>query len=117
LLTAAIAVSSFPFGRILVWQQAGPYSAGCVAPKMQFTTHTITSRGFELIRFKDRDGRWCSLQQSSIADFEPPGSSAIWLGFEEENRMHMSRLDVIRLNDYLSRWILTGSFYKNKRTD
>lgn len=41
---------------------------------------THTARGFELIEFKDRYDAACSLQQSSIADSETPGASAIWFG-------------------------------------
>lgn len=39
-----------------------------------------TTRGFEIIEFKDRSGNECSLQVSSIADFEKPGISAVWIG-------------------------------------
>jgi hypothetical protein len=41
-----------------------------------------TVRGFEIIKFDDRYGVACSLQQSSMAgeDDELPGHTAIWLG-------------------------------------
>ena len=41
-----------------------------------------TERGFEIIKFDDRYGVECSLQQSSMSgdDDEPPGHTAIWLG-------------------------------------
>lgn len=41
-----------------------------------------TERGFAFINFTDRYGALCSLQQSSLADYEPPGTSAVWLGVE-----------------------------------
>jgi hypothetical protein len=39
-----------------------------------------TARGFELLKFTDRYGVQCSLQASSLADHEKPGTSAVWLG-------------------------------------
>jgi len=39
-----------------------------------------TARGFELLEFKDRYGTPCSLQASSLAEYEKPGTSAVWLG-------------------------------------
>lgn len=41
---------------------------------------THTSRGFEILEFKDRYGIACELQQSSLAEYEKPGTSAVWLG-------------------------------------
>lgn len=74
---------------------------------------TKTERGFQLIKFNALNETPCSLQQSSLAEFEPPGSSAIWLGrFGVENRMHLSLEDVKILNAYLTKWIETGKFYE-----
>ncbi|MGH1502820.1 MAG: hypothetical protein ACRBI6_04635 [Acidimicrobiales bacterium] len=42
--------------------------------------HDTTQRGFQVVRFTDENGAECSLQQSSLAVFEQPGSSAVWLG-------------------------------------
>lgn len=42
-----------------------------------------TNRGFELIEFHDYYGAKCSLQQSSLAIYEKPGASAIWLGVDD----------------------------------
>jgi len=42
-----------------------------------------TSRGFELIEFKDYYDVSCSLQMSSLAIYEKPGISAIWLGCDD----------------------------------
>lgn len=39
-----------------------------------------TNRGFEIINFRDCYGKECSIQQSSLAHYEKPGTSAIWLG-------------------------------------
>jgi hypothetical protein len=72
-----------------------------------------TNRGFELVEFTDAYGLHCSLQQSSLAEFEPPGSSAIWLG-PEESRMHLKLEQVKELNALLSNWIETCSFEENK---
>ena len=82
-----------------------------------------TERGFERIEFKDLYGNECSLQQSSLADFEPPGTSAVWLGCEHETfhhidhqpigaRMHLDFDQVKRLIPLLQKWVDTGSFEK-----
>lgn len=42
-----------------------------------------TQRGFQTIEFKDRYDAACSLQQSSLADYTQPGSSAVWLGIDD----------------------------------
>lgn len=42
-----------------------------------------TSRGFELVTFKDQYDVPCSLQASSLAIYEQPGTSAIWLGVDD----------------------------------
>jgi hypothetical protein len=44
-----------------------------------------TSRGFEVVNFKDHYGTKCSLQASSLAIYEKPGTSAVWLGCDEAN--------------------------------
>jgi hypothetical protein len=41
-----------------------------------------TSRGFEIVKFKDYYGSECSLQASSLAIHQKPGTSAIWLGVD-----------------------------------
>lgn len=73
-------------------------------PKVEYT-----ERGFQIIRFTDRYGEDCSLQQSSLADYEQPGSSAIWLGPVGE-RMHLDREQVAWLRDVLTRWLDSGQF-------
>jgi hypothetical protein len=42
-----------------------------------------TSRGFEQVEFKDRYDAKCSLQASSLAEYEKPGTSAVWLGIDD----------------------------------
>lgn len=42
-----------------------------------------TNRGFEIVSFYDRYGVPCSLQQSSLAEYTQPGSSAIWFGVDD----------------------------------
>jgi hypothetical protein len=39
-----------------------------------------TGRGFEIVHFEDYNRTKCSLQQSSLALYQQPGTSAIWLG-------------------------------------
>lgn len=75
-----------------------------------------TSRGFELIEFKDLYGYDCSLQASSLAD-----KSALWLGCEHESihsvtgeqigaRMHLDRKQVAALINHLANWLDKKSF-------
>lgn len=68
-----------------------------------------TSRGFEIINFTDRNGEKCSLQQSSLADFEQPGTSAVWIGIQN-SRMHIDFEQAKKLVCTLQRWIDDGSF-------
>jgi hypothetical protein len=78
-------------------------------------THKKTNRGFELVTFTDRNGKPCTLQQSSAIvteyddAFDRPGTSAIWLGTGEE-RMHLNREQVHELAALLNVWLHTGSF-------
>ncbi len=80
-----------------------------------------TSRGFELIEFKDHYGEPCSLQASSLAIYEKPGTSAIWLGCEEAKnhhvtgealspRMHLNREQVAALIAHLQSWLDNDTF-------
>lgn len=73
-----------------------------------------TDRGFEIIRFADLNGKSCSLQASSaILDYpdsiEKPGSSAVWLGVQDE-RMHLNQEIAKELINHLQSWLNTGSF-------
>lgn len=44
---------------------------------------STTARGFDRIEFFDKYGTQCSLQQSSLAEHEEPGTSAVWLGVDD----------------------------------
>ncbi len=69
-----------------------------------------TERGFEIIKFVDLYMEKCSLQQSSLADNELPGSSAVWFGTDSGKRMHLGPADVKELVTHLQQWLETGSF-------
>lgn len=91
-------------------------------PKDQASDRTVllgpverTGRGFEIIHFTDRNGEVCSLQQSSLADFEQPGTSAIWLGIQN-NRMHIDFEQAKKLVATLQRWINEGTFEPAQET-
>ena len=71
------------------------------------TEHTY--RGFEFIGFKDRYDTPCSLQASSLADYEQPGISAVWLG-DVKARMHLDRKQVEALITHLTKWLKDGTF-------
>lgn len=68
-----------------------------------------TDRGFEIVEFTDLLDQRCTLQQSSIALFENPGSGAIWLGAGKD-RMHLRYETVLELLPLLQRWVENGSF-------
>jgi hypothetical protein len=44
---------------------------------------TRSARGFPLVEFEDSYGEKCSIQASSLAKYEQPGISAIWLGIDD----------------------------------
>lgn len=46
-----------------------------------------TARGFQLIEFKDYYDTPCSLQASSLAHYEQPGISAVWIGPDDAKPM------------------------------
>ena len=81
-----------------------------------------TQRGFEVVAFDDHYGAACTLQQSSLAVYEKPGSSAVWLGCEKNTephhvtgdalspRMHLTRDQVSALVAHLTKWLAHGSF-------
>ena len=82
-----------------------------------------TNRGFEIITFPDRYETPCSLQQSSLADFQEPGTSAVWLGVDRQDgvhdgvfdaanqtRMHLDLKQVKALIAVLEMWVASGSF-------
>lgn len=68
-----------------------------------------TSRGFELIEFVDYYEMRCDLQASSLAEYEQPGTTAVWLG-PEDNRMHLHRDQVESLIGHLQAWLKYGTF-------
>ena len=72
-----------------------------------------TERGFEIIRFRDFYGAECSLQQSSLALYDQPGSSAVWLGYGD-HRIHINLELMKALLLHLENWVENGSFYKRE---
>lgn len=66
-----------------------------------------TSRGFEIIHFKDRYGAPCTLQMSSLADYAQPGISAVWLGVEDADpRVLASEAESVGVKtNELSGWV------------
>lgn len=69
----------------------------------------LTETGYTVIKFEDYYEHDCRLQQSSLAHFNPPGSSAIWLGRQGVD-MHLSLAQVKSLMMHLQNWIDTGNF-------
>ena len=63
------------------------------SPSTPLGTVKLTSRGFEIIMFRDRYETSCSIQQSSIADYAPPGSTALWLGVDKQEDKHDGMFD------------------------
>lgn len=77
--------------------------------KNKLGTVERTARGFEIIEFKDRYEKPCSLQQSSLAVLDKPGTSAVWLGIPEY-RMHLDRGQVEALVNHLKSWLSKDTF-------
>ena len=101
---------------------------------------TKTHRGFQIINFNDLYGAPCSLQQSSLAKYAQPGSSAVWFGPDNADpkimasktpqggngwvpfaipddvslttRAHLDRKMVKQLISYLQTWLECGYFNK-----
>lgn len=81
---------------------------------------TDAGRGLKLIEFKDKYGKGCSLQQSSLAEDQEYGRSAVWLGCNENHpphlgremspRMHLDRKQVRALVKHLRRWLKDNTF-------
>ena len=80
-----------------------------------------TARGFEIIEFTDHYGEKCSLQASSLAIYQKPGTSAVWLGCEDAKnhpatgealspRMHLNRQHVAALISHLQSWLDNDTF-------
>lgn len=67
----------------------------------------LTELGFELIEFRDYYNIPCWLQQSSLAP-----SNAIWLGTNKDGA-HLDSERVVKLIEYLQRWLDTGSFFED----
>lgn len=61
-----------------------------------------TGRGFEIIGFKDYYGAKCSLQQSSAAIYEQPGTGALWLGVDDP-APQILKTDALRLGLHVER--------------
>ena len=78
------------------------------------TIHEIktSERGFEFIEFTDRYDKKCVLQQSSLAVFQQPGSSAVWLGVAGSDHMHLDVNNVEWLIRMLRHWLEHGQFAK-----
>ena len=75
-----------------------------------------TCRGFELVEFKDRYDVPCSLQASSLAIYNKPGTSAVWLGTNDtpHTRMHLDRKQVAALIGHLQNWLDHDTFVPKK---
>ncbi len=77
-----------------------------------------TRRGFEYVEFQDANDFECTLQQSSAIDgtekgMQHPGTSFVWLGRENSERMHLNRDHVLGLVDRLKNWLDHGHFKKD----
>ncbi len=62
-----------------------------------------TGRGFAIASFQDFYGVSCSIQDSSLAEYD-----AIWLG-GNDNRMHLTREQVAQLLPLLRAFVEHGS--------
>lgn len=69
-----------------------------------------TDRGFQLVEFVDLYGKQCSVQQSSLALCDKPGTGAIWIGVDKD-RMHLNRNQVEQVVSYLGKWLEDGVMF------
>jgi hypothetical protein len=67
-----------------------------------------TERGFQIIEFMDENAQSCTIQQSSLALYEKPGTSALWIG-AHPNRMHLTDKQLKKIMPHLQAWLDTGS--------
>lgn len=51
---------------------------------------TKTGRGFDIVKFKDHNGHDCYIQESSLAIYTKPGTSALWVGVEDAKPIVMA---------------------------
>lgn len=65
-----------------------------------------TARGFAYIEFEDDYGHKCTLQKSSRA------YEAIWLGRNDQDRMHLTQEQVAELLPYLENFVKHGTIQK-----
>ena len=73
-----------------------------------------TSRGFQVVKFRDANGVYFTLRQSSAIDdtdrgMSNPGSSFLWLDPASE-RIHLDRVRVKGLVHVLQKWLEHGTF-------
>lgn len=70
-----------------------------------------TERGFQFVEFNDLYEKRSSIQQSSIALNDKPGTSAIWIGLNGVHWMHLDTHRVKWLIQKLQKWVDTGDFF------
>jgi len=79
-------------------------------PKVLARTLTSASsglgEGWGYVVFEDSFGRVCSIQEDSVADYLPPGSSALWIGLDKD-RIHLHLEGVKWLIAELQTWVDT----------
>ena len=73
-------------------------------------TEILSHRGFQLLTWRDRHQNNCELQQSSMAHYEKPGSSCVWLGIGGIDRMHLTVGRARWLSRQLAYWAEHGVF-------
>ena len=78
---------------------------------MNYEEPKYTSRNFQYIEFEDYYGTLCQLQQSSLAEYDTPGTSAVWLGVAGMDRMHLDRERCRWLIEKLTKWLETGRLF------
>jgi hypothetical protein len=72
------------------------------------------SQGFQHVMFGDSYNRMCVVGQSSLAEYEPPGSSALWIGTvgtlagNQKSAMHLKTKEVKALVAVLEMWLQAG---------
>jgi hypothetical protein len=73
------------------------------------TEYRKTDRGFDVLTWRDFNNTPCELQQSSLAHYQQPGASCVWLGTSKE-RMHLTVGRARWLARQLAHWAEHGTF-------
>ena len=77
---------------------------------MQGLVLEVTDRGLKYVEFPDTSGSMCSLGESSAVQH-----TAVWLGLNSQQRMHLNQEQVAAILPLLDYFVKTGQLPTNVR--